>query len=120
VNSAFPTDLLDLQVAEHGPDARVITVTGEVDTVTAPELAACLTAQLAAVQVVVVNLDGVRFLTSAGLTVLFEANELATQEGRGLRLVCNSWMANRVLEATGLRTHLPFADNVPDALTDLY
>jgi hypothetical protein len=60
MDSAFPADIVDLQVTEHGPDARVITVTSEVDTVTAPELAACLTAQLAAVQAVVVNLDGMR------------------------------------------------------------
>jgi anti-sigma B factor antagonist len=119
VNSGFSADIVDLQVAEHGPDACVVTVTGEVDALTAPELAACLTAQLAGVQVVVVNLDGVRFLASAGLAVLFEANELATQDGRDLRLVCNSWIANRALEATGLRKHLPFADNVPEALANL-
>jgi hypothetical protein len=58
VNSGFPADILGLQVAEHGPDARVVTVTGEVDTVTAPQLAAVLTAQLAIAQLVVVNLDG--------------------------------------------------------------
>jgi anti-sigma B factor antagonist len=116
MNSAFPADSMDLRVAEHGSDVRVVTVTGEVDTVTAPELAACLVAQLAAVQVVVVNLDDVRFLASAGLTVLFEANELAKQNGRDLRLVCNSWTANRALEATGLREHLPFVDSMPDAL----
>jgi hypothetical protein len=28
--------LVDLQVAEHGPDARVVSVTGEVDSLTAP------------------------------------------------------------------------------------
>ncbi|MGH3784257.1 MAG: STAS domain-containing protein [Pseudonocardiaceae bacterium] len=119
MNSAFPADILDLQVSEHGPDARVVTVTGEVDTVTAPELAGCLTAQLAVAQVVVVNLDGVRFLASAGLTALFQANELATEQDRDLRLVCNSRTANRALEATGLREHLPFTDNLPDALTNL-
>jgi anti-sigma B factor antagonist len=116
MNSAFPADIVDLRVTEHGSDVRVVTVTGEVDMFTAPELAACLIAQLSAVQVVVVNLDGVRFLASAGLTVLFEANELAKQKGRDLRLVCNSCTANRALEATGLRMHLPFADNMPDAL----
>ena len=63
--------MVDLQVTEHGPDARVVTVTGEVDALTAPELAAFLTAQLAVAQLVVVNLDGVRFLDSAGLSVLF-------------------------------------------------
>ncbi|MGH3780636.1 MAG: STAS domain-containing protein [Pseudonocardiaceae bacterium] len=69
----------------------------------------------AVAQVVVVNLDGVRFLASAGLRALFEANERATQQDRDLRLVCNSWNANQALEAGGLREHLPFADDVPDA-----
>ncbi len=112
------SDILGLEVAEHGPDARVVTVVGEIDALAAPELAAFLTAQLVVAPVVVVNLDGVRFLASAGLTVLFEANELATQQGRDLRLVCHSRTANLALEATGLRKHLPFADNVPDALTN--
>ena len=41
-----PTDVLGLHVTEHGTDARVVTVTGEVDVVTAPQLAACVTRQL--------------------------------------------------------------------------
>lgn len=118
VNSAFPADILGLHVAGHGPDARVVTVTGEVDTVTAPQLAAVLTAQLAIAQVVVVNLDDVQFLGSAGLQVLFEANEHATQQHRHLRLVCNSPTANLTLEGTGLRAYLTFANNVPDALNN--
>ncbi len=112
VSSEFPADI-GLQVTEHGPDARVVTVMGEVDALTAPELAAFLTAQLTVAQVVVADLDGVRFLGSA---VLFEANELATREDRDLRLVCNSRTANLALEATGLREHFTFADSVPDAL----
>jgi anti-sigma B factor antagonist len=114
--SEFPSDIMGLQVARHAPDARVVTVVGEVDTLTAPELATFLNAQLAAAQVVVVDLDGVQFLGSAGLSVLFEANELALREGRELRLVCNSRIANRALEATQLREHFTFADTVPDAL----
>jgi anti-sigma B factor antagonist len=113
------SDILGLEVAEHGPDARVVTVVGEIDALTAPELAAFLTAQLVAAQVVVVNLDGVRFLGSAGLSVLFEANELATREDRDLRLVCNSQTANWALDATGLREYFTFADSVPDALKHL-
>ncbi|MGH3837391.1 MAG: STAS domain-containing protein [Pseudonocardiaceae bacterium] len=109
-------DILGLEVAEHGPDARVVTVVGEIDALTAPELADFLTAQLVVAPVVVVNLDGVRFLGSAGLSVLFEANELAIREDRDLRLVCNSQTANWALNATGLRAHFTFADNVPDAL----
>lgn len=113
------SDILGLEVAEHGPTARVVTVVGEIDALTAPELATFLTAQLVAVQVVVVNLDGVRFLGSAGLSVLVEANELAAREDRDLRLVCNSQTANWALEATGLRECFAFADTVPDALKNL-
>lgn len=118
VNSAFPADIVGLQVAGAGPDARVVTVTGELDTLTAPQLAAVLTAQLTIARLVVVNLDGVQFLGSAGLQVLFDANELATQQDRHLRLVCNSPTANLTLESTGLREHLTFANNVSDALNN--
>jgi anti-sigma B factor antagonist len=109
-------DILGLEVAEHGSDARVVTVVGEIDALTAPELAVFLTAQLVVAQVVVVNLDGVRFMGSAGLSVLFEVKELATREDRDLRLVCNSRTANLALEVTGLREQFIFADSVPDAL----
>jgi anti-anti-sigma factor len=107
------SDILDLQVTEHGPVARVVTVVGEVDALTAPELAAFLTAQLVVAQLVVVNLDGVRFLSSAGLRALFEANEFALRENRDLRLVCHSQTANWALEITGLRAHFTFLDVMP-------
>jgi len=55
---------------------------------------------------------------SAGLSVLFDANELATREDRDLRLVCNSRTANLALEVTGLREQFVFADNVSDALNN--
>src|SRR5918998_6426053 len=116
VDSDFPADIIGLQVAEYGPDARVVTVTGEIDTLTAPRLASFLNMQLSAARVVVVDLDGVEFLGSAGLSALFEANELASREDRALRLVCHSRIANRALEATELREQFIFADTVPDAL----
>jgi anti-sigma B factor antagonist len=119
VDSDFPGDIIRLQVAEHGSDARVVTVRGEVDTLTAPKLAGFLNEQLSAARVVVVDLDGVEFLGSAGLSALFEANELATREQRALRLVCHSRIANRALEATELREHFTFADTVPEALANV-
>ena len=110
------SDVLDLQVAEHSPDARVVTVRGEIDTLTAPELAVFVIAQLTAASLVVLNLDGVQFLGSAGLSVLVEANELASREGRHLRLVCNSGMVNRALDVTGLREQFSLSDTVSAAL----
>jgi hypothetical protein len=61
--------LLDLQVTEHGPHARVVTITGEIDALTGPKLGAMLTAQLAATSVLVIDLARVRFSGSAGLSV---------------------------------------------------
>jgi anti-sigma B factor antagonist len=116
VDSDFPADIMGLQVVKHGVDARVVTVTGEVDTLTAPKLALVLNEQLSTARVVVVDLDGVEFLGSAGLSALFEVNELATEQGRALRLVCHSRSANRALEATELRERFIFADTVPDAV----
>ena len=89
------SDILSLEVAEHGPDVRVVTVAGEIDTLSAPELAAFLIAQLVVAPVVVVNLDGVRFMESSGLSALFEANRFASREDRALRLVCNRGIAER-------------------------
>jgi anti-sigma B factor antagonist len=83
VSSDVPTDTMELELAEHGPDARVVTAVGEIDTLSALELAAFLITQLAAARVVVVDLDGVQLLGSAGLVVLFEANQLATQQDCG-------------------------------------
>jgi anti-sigma B factor antagonist len=106
-------------VIEHGRDARVVTVTGEVDMVTAPDLADCLITQIAVARAVVVDLDGVRFLGSAGVAALFQANELATSEGCELRLVSHSRSANLALEVTGLAAWFTFADSVPEALNSV-
>jgi anti-sigma B factor antagonist len=107
------SDILGLQVTEHGPDARVVTVVGEIDALTAPELATLVITQLTIARVVVVNLDGVRFLSSAGLRALFEAHEFALREDRNLRLVCHSQTGNWAFEATGLRMYFTFTDDVP-------
>jgi anti-sigma B factor antagonist len=116
VSSSFPAPIIGLQVTDYGPDVRVVTVTGEVDALSAPTLEACLSAQLAVARIVVVDLDGLEFLASAGLRVLFEVNELALERDRRLRFVCNCPIANLALERTGLRHHLTFVDNVLDAL----
>ncbi len=115
VSGDFPVDF-GLQVAKHGSDARVVTVVGQIDAQAGLELANSLVAQLAATRVVIVDLDGVQLLGSAGLSALFDANELAAKQGRVLSLVCHSVIANLALEAAGLWEYFTFADSVPDAV----
>jgi anti-anti-sigma factor len=69
VDSVVSADIFDVQVTKPGPRTCIVTVTGELDALTAP----VFTKTLAAAQVVVVNLDGVQYLASTGLRVLIEA-----------------------------------------------
>lgn len=110
------SDVLDLQVVEYGPDARVVTVRGEIDTLTAAELAVFVIAQLTAAHLVILNLDGVEFVGCAGLSALVKASRFAAREGRRLRVVCNAGMINRAIDVTGLREQLSFTDTVSTAL----
>jgi anti-anti-sigma factor len=117
VDTIVPADILGVEVAKQGPGTRIVTVTGELDALTAPTLGAVLTETVTAAQVVVIDLDGVRYLASAGLQVLIEAHQLATDQRSDLWLVCNSPGANRVLDGSGLREHFIFADSVALALS---
>ncbi|MDQ3905165.1 MAG: STAS domain-containing protein [Actinomycetota bacterium] len=112
MDGVVPADILSVQVTERGPQTRVVTVTGELDALTAPALATVLTETLTAAQVVVVDLDGVQYLASAGLRVLIEANQLAAEHDSKLRLVCHCPSANLVFDSSGLRDHFSFADSV--------
>lgn len=82
---------------------RVVTVAGEVDMMTTPELGARLRQELAgAPALLVVDLSKVQFLGSSGLAVLVETGDSAAERGLRLRLVCSSREVLRPLEATGL------------------
>jgi anti-sigma B factor antagonist len=116
VDSVVPADILGVQVTEHDPETRIVTVTGELDALTAPVLASVLTETLATARVVVVDLDGVQYLASAGLRVLIEATHIAADHNRELLVVCHSPSVNLVFEGSGLREHFTFADSVALAL----
>lgn len=88
---------------DHRPDAVVVTVTGEVDAATAPELRHVLDDVLAdRPAVVVVDLRGVSLLASAGLAALIAAHDQAVLDTR-LRIVAtDTTPAMRSVQLTGL------------------
>ena len=116
MDSVVAADILGVQVTEHGPETRIVTVTGELDALTTPVLATVLTETLVAARVVVVDLDSVQYLASVGLWVLIEAKYLAAEHGSDLQLVCHSASVNLVFDGSGLREHFTFADSVALAL----
>jgi len=106
--TAVPIDLdptrIDVRAATSSSGSTVC-VTGEVDSTTAPGLRNCLLEVIArpGTTAVEVDLRGVTFLDSAGLSALATAHRAAVAGGRELRMLCGTTRAVvRPLQITGL------------------
>ncbi|MGW4487679.1 STAS domain-containing protein [Amycolatopsis sp. NPDC004368] len=106
----------DLLVTTRWRDrAVVVTVAGEIDLVTAPELDEIVTGVVDEhPEVLVVDLSEVTFLSSAGLQVLAAAHQRLGE--RGLRVVSTSHITTRPLTSTGLDTWIGLFTTVDEAL----
>jgi anti-sigma B factor antagonist len=90
--------------AEDLGAATVLSVTGEVDMATAPEVEESIKVALdRGPEVLVVDLSGVSFLASAGMSVLIGGNQLAG-ERTDFRLVATGSATLRPMELTGIAT----------------
>jgi anti-sigma B factor antagonist len=103
----------------------VLTVSGEIDLTSGPRLRAALDEVLddpgaAAPTGVVVDLTAVSFLGSAGLAVLVDAHEHATQRGIALKVVIDGpgSAVARAFQAAAIHEHLDLRHSVGDALLD--
>jgi anti-sigma B factor antagonist len=86
-------------------DHRVISVSGEIDPLTAPELEHAIRAAAPGASVVALDLAGVTFLDSSGLRVVVGASQELEQGGARLVLRNLSDAARRVLDISGLTQH---------------
>jgi anti-sigma B factor antagonist len=112
-------DALEFVIRAAEPDTVVLEVAGEVDMVTAPQLADALAVQLArSVRVVVVELGRVSFLGSSGLAVLVNAFR-SLDPGKTLLIVAPHRAAYRAFALTGLAEQLPLYRSFGDALASL-
>jgi anti-sigma B factor antagonist len=108
---------LDVDVSEPRPDRALLTVRGELDTLTAPELDAALRGlQAGSSRTPVVDLTGVTFLASSGLAVLIQAAQRAEDDGRRVHLVVSSRAVLRPLEVTGSDQLFTLHRDLPTAL----
>jgi anti-sigma B factor antagonist len=106
---------LDLDVSDRD-GAAVVTVQGEVDLATSPQLRDCLTAVVEKSTAVVVDLDQVGFIDSTGIGVLVGAVKRARSTGGDLSLVCTQRRILKVLEITGLTQVFSVHETVDAAL----
>lgn len=84
-----------------GPDATVLTVSGELDMASSPSLAEALHRLDSTRRPLILDLAGLEFIDLAGLHVLLEASERARRSGIGLSLVNASRGVRRLLKLTG-------------------
>lgn len=111
VSSARPEGF-SCEVVRHDGSA-VVTLSGELDLATAPRLAACLERLEADRLSVAVDLSGLVFCDSSGLTVLIGFRNRAEELGTRFALCCPTRPVRRVFEMTNtdrlLEERLPAA-----------
>ena len=95
--------IFTLSVEELRPGVRAIMVAGELDMVTAPTLQERVHQELAGgVHTLILHLDELTFLGSAGILVLVQAQKAAKRAHVPLRLVCNVHQVLRTLKICGV------------------
>jgi anti-sigma B factor antagonist len=126
--SAVPDPLASRDLTQPGelgtalnrprPGVAVLTVDGEVDTLTAPPLEDAVGDLLSdpADTTLVVDLSGVTFLASSGLAVLIRGAHRAGERDQRLRLVAGGRAVRRPLEVTGSDQLFDMFDSLSAAL----
>ncbi len=102
-------DQLTVATRRIGERVALVAVAGELDLATAPRLEAELSGAQAAGLEVTLDLAGLEFFDSTGLTLLLRASERARQHGGGLELVAPSPCVQDVVALTQTADVLPFA-----------
>jgi anti-sigma B factor antagonist len=95
-------DYLDTSITRPRHGTAVLTVQGEIDTLTRPAFTGAITELVNGPDAgLVVDLTDVRFLASSGLAALITAANQAEERGARLRLVVATRAVLRPLEITG-------------------
>ena len=100
---------------ERSPDRDCVAVHGELDIYTAPSLErAVLEVERATPPLLVIDLTGLSFIDSTGLSVLLAASERARKEGRRLIVVRPPLPALRVFTLTRVDAGMECIDDPRD------
>ncbi|MEU4695423.1 STAS domain-containing protein [Actinoplanes sp. NPDC023714] len=109
---------MDLSLRET-PDAVLVAVRGNLDLDSAPSLAVCLDEALSRPEPrVVVDLSGVDFCDSIGLSTFVTGHNRAEAAGGWLRIAAPSEFLERLLNTLGLASRLGVYPSVADALAN--
>lgn len=101
------------------PGRVVVSVAGEIDLLTAPQLHRQLAGPVAAGDPVIADLDQVGFIDASGLRVLAAAARQARSRGGSLHVVSARRQVWRLFAITGLDRHIPLARSLAEAAAAL-
>jgi anti-sigma B factor antagonist len=99
-------------------NSTIVTVTGTVDALTAPELAKILVNEIAEGHVnLIVDLIGVEFMSSAGLRTLLGAVKESRSNGGDLRIASTNPGIDRVLKMSGFHSIAKVYSSLSEAVS---
>jgi anti-sigma B factor antagonist len=108
-------DALTITVrSEHG--AVIAAVTGEIDISTVAQLRECLFELADNGRTLIVDLNRVTFIDSAGLGALVSTARRAAAHGGSLHAICAQPQPRKLLWMTGVDRRIPLAATVDDVL----
>ncbi len=92
---------MSLKIEKKHDDAfDTVTLVGRLDTMTAPELESFISNELSGDENLVLDLEGLEYISSAGLRVILKLQKLKNKSG-SLKLVHVGEIVMEVLEITG-------------------
>jgi anti-sigma B factor antagonist len=106
---------LTIQV-RHEPGYVIAVAKGEIDIATVARLRERLFELAAGGHPLVVDLDQVSFIDSAGLAALVGTDKRASAHGGSLRVVCSKPQTRQLFRLTGLDEQIPLARTLEEAL----
>jgi len=107
-------EVLRIGITENG-DTCVLRLSGELDSYTSDRLSGFPLTWTLNVRKIIVNLDGLEYIDSSGLTVLVGMWVKAMEHGIRLIISCRNPRINRIFEITGLLNLFRIDSSGPEA-----
>ena len=92
--------IMSLKIEKKNTETKTLALIGRLDTVTAPELEAEISTILPTAESLVLDMEKLEYISSAGLRVILKTQKALTQKA-GLKLINVSDDVREVFEITG-------------------
>jgi anti-anti-sigma factor len=106
----------DVRVSDAAEGVKAVSVSGELDLSTAPDLEGPLEEAVANGDSLLIDLSRCEFIDSTGIALIVRASQRLGSNGRRLAICSENEQVRRVLEITGLELSIPVHRTREEAL----